>query len=182
MEVPATSAGKIRDVKVRVAQSLARRLLAIVETPPLQAAPPAPAPAAAPAASPAPVAAPPAPAPVAATNACRGNGFVVHASPASGGSRANSRYARRGARQRPNGASRATTCKASSRRRSLRRSRGQRTARPAAAVAAAAVAKVDFEKFGPIERSAHAHPEALGANLARNWVMIPHVTQCEDAT
>jgi pyruvate dehydrogenase E2 component (dihydrolipoamide acetyltransferase) len=42
--------------------------------------------------------------------------------------------------------------------------------------------KVDFSKFGSIE----AHPlsrirKISGANLARNWVMIPHVTQFDEA-
>ena len=42
--------------------------------------------------------------------------------------------------------------------------------------------KVDFEKFGPIERVPLTRIQKLsGPNLARNWVMIPHVTQCEDA-
>jgi pyruvate dehydrogenase E2 component (dihydrolipoamide acetyltransferase) len=42
--------------------------------------------------------------------------------------------------------------------------------------------KVDFEKFGPIERIPLTRIQKLsGPNLARNWAMIPHVTQCEDA-
>jgi pyruvate dehydrogenase E2 component (dihydrolipoamide acetyltransferase) len=42
--------------------------------------------------------------------------------------------------------------------------------------------KIDFEKFGPIERKPLSRIAKLsGANLARNWVMIPHVTQQEDA-
>jgi len=42
--------------------------------------------------------------------------------------------------------------------------------------------KVDFAKYGPIERVALTRIQKLsGPNLARNWVMIPHVTQNEDA-
>ncbi|MEO8488005.1 MAG: biotin/lipoyl-containing protein, partial [Betaproteobacteria bacterium] len=38
--------------------------------------------------------------------------------------------------------------------------------------------KVDFAKFGPIESKPLSRIKKLsGANLARNWVMIPHVTQ-----
>jgi pyruvate dehydrogenase E2 component (dihydrolipoamide acetyltransferase) len=41
---------------------------------------------------------------------------------------------------------------------------------------------VDFAKFGPIERVALTRIQKLsGPALARNWVMIPHVTQNEDA-
>jgi pyruvate dehydrogenase E2 component (dihydrolipoamide acetyltransferase) len=63
-------------------------------------------------------------------------------------------------------------------------------ARPAAAPAAAAGAglgvlpwpQVDFAKFGPIERVEMSRIKKLsGPNLHRNWVMIPHVTNHEDA-
>jgi pyruvate dehydrogenase E2 component (dihydrolipoamide acetyltransferase) len=41
---------------------------------------------------------------------------------------------------------------------------------------------VDFAKFGPIERVALTRIQKIsGPALARNWVMIPHVTQNEDA-
>jgi pyruvate dehydrogenase E2 component (dihydrolipoamide acetyltransferase) len=41
---------------------------------------------------------------------------------------------------------------------------------------------VDFAKFGPIERVALSRIQKIsGPALARNWVMIPHVTQNEDA-
>jgi len=197
MEVPATSAGKIRDVKVRVGDKVSQGdVLAIVETAATAAAPsatasaPAPAPAAAaPAASPvpatAPVAAPPAPTPVAATNGhAPGNGIVVHASPAI------RRFARelgvmlgsvRGSG--PNG--RIT-------RDDVQGFVKQTLANgvPAAANGAAGGSglqllpwpKVDFAKFGPVERIPLTRIQKLsGPNLARNWVMIPHVTQCEDA-
>jgi pyruvate dehydrogenase E2 component (dihydrolipoamide acetyltransferase) len=42
--------------------------------------------------------------------------------------------------------------------------------------------KVDFSKFGEIEEKALSRIQKIsGANLARNWAMIPHVTQHEDA-
>jgi pyruvate dehydrogenase E2 component (dihydrolipoamide acetyltransferase) len=42
--------------------------------------------------------------------------------------------------------------------------------------------KVDFSKFGEIETRALSRIQKLsGANLARNWAMIPHVTQHDDA-
>jgi pyruvate dehydrogenase E2 component (dihydrolipoamide acetyltransferase) len=59
---------------------------------------------------------------------------------------------------------------------------------PAAAPAAAPMAgllpwpQVDFEKFGPVERIALTRIQRLsGPNLARNWVMIPHVTHNDEA-
>ncbi|WP_425340666.1 dihydrolipoyllysine-residue acetyltransferase [Caldimonas aquatica] len=42
--------------------------------------------------------------------------------------------------------------------------------------------QVDFAKFGPIERKDLSRIKKIsGANLHRNWVMIPHVTNHEDA-
>ena len=42
--------------------------------------------------------------------------------------------------------------------------------------------KVDFEKFGPVERVARTRIQRISApNLARNWVMIPHVTHNDEA-
>src|SRR5690242_13931205 len=42
--------------------------------------------------------------------------------------------------------------------------------------------KVDFAKFGEIEEKPLSRIQKIsGANLARNWAMIPHVTQHEDA-
>jgi pyruvate dehydrogenase E2 component (dihydrolipoamide acetyltransferase) len=41
---------------------------------------------------------------------------------------------------------------------------------------------VDFAKFGPVEaRPLSRIRKISGANLARNWVMIPHVTQFDEA-
>ncbi|OOG51952.1 dihydrolipoyllysine-residue acetyltransferase [Polaromonas sp. C04] len=42
--------------------------------------------------------------------------------------------------------------------------------------------KVDFTKFGPVERRDLSRIKKLsGANLHRNWVMIPHVTNNDEA-
>jgi pyruvate dehydrogenase E2 component (dihydrolipoamide acetyltransferase) len=42
--------------------------------------------------------------------------------------------------------------------------------------------KVDFAKFGPVERKEMGRIKKIsGANLHRNWVMIPHVTNHDDA-
>jgi pyruvate dehydrogenase E2 component (dihydrolipoamide acetyltransferase) len=42
--------------------------------------------------------------------------------------------------------------------------------------------KVDFEKFGPVERVERSRIQRISApNLARNWVMIPHVTHNDEA-
>ena len=42
--------------------------------------------------------------------------------------------------------------------------------------------KVDFSKFGEVEIKPLSKIKKIsGANLARNWVMIPHVTQHDDA-
>jgi pyruvate dehydrogenase E2 component (dihydrolipoamide acetyltransferase) len=42
--------------------------------------------------------------------------------------------------------------------------------------------KVDFAKFGEIESKPLSRIQKIsGANLARNWAMIPHVTQHDDA-
>jgi pyruvate dehydrogenase E2 component (dihydrolipoamide acetyltransferase) len=41
---------------------------------------------------------------------------------------------------------------------------------------------VDFAKFGPVEAVPLSRIKKIsGANLARNWVMIPHVTQFDEA-
>ena len=42
--------------------------------------------------------------------------------------------------------------------------------------------KVDFEKFGAVERKPLSRIQKIsGANLSRNWVMIPHVTNNDEA-
>ena len=76
-----------------------------------------------------------------------------------------------------------------------RHARGAPAARAPAAAAAGAPSpagvggvallpwpKVDFAKFGPVKRKPLSRIQKIsGANLHRNWVMIPHVTNHEDA-
>ena len=64
----------------------------------------------------------------------------------------------------------------------------QKAKAPAAAVSGGsfpgllAWPKVDFAKFGPIERKDLSRIKKIsGANLHRNWVLIPHVTNHDDA-
>jgi pyruvate dehydrogenase E2 component (dihydrolipoamide acetyltransferase) len=41
---------------------------------------------------------------------------------------------------------------------------------------------INFEKFGPVQRVARSRIQRISApNLARNWVMIPHVTHNDEA-
>jgi pyruvate dehydrogenase E2 component (dihydrolipoamide acetyltransferase) len=71
------------------------------------------------------------------------------------------------------------------------RTQAQAAKAPAAAPAAAAGGgipgllawpQVDFTKFGPVERKDLSRIKKLsGANLHRNWVMIPHVTNNDEA-
>jgi pyruvate dehydrogenase E2 component (dihydrolipoamide acetyltransferase) len=71
-------------------------------------------------------------------------------------------------------------------------SKAPAAAAPAKAPAAGAAAieglnlapwpKIDFEKFGPVERQPLTRIQKIsGPNLARNWVMIPHVTHHDEA-
>jgi pyruvate dehydrogenase E2 component (dihydrolipoamide acetyltransferase) len=65
--------------------------------------------------------------------------------------------------------------------------RGEAAGRPAPAKGGAGLdvlpwPEVDFAKFGPIELKARSRIQKLAAaNLHRNWVMIPHVTQTDEA-
>ncbi|MEP7275829.1 MAG: dihydrolipoyllysine-residue acetyltransferase [Betaproteobacteria bacterium] len=62
---------------------------------------------------------------------------------------------------------------------------GAATSRPGAAGGALDVLpwpQVDFAKFGPVESKALSRIKKIsGANLHRNWVSIPHVTNHDDA-
>ena len=69
--------------------------------------------------------------------------------------------------------------------------KGVLTSKPASAAAPAGKGggldvlpwpEVDFAKFGPVELKARSRIKKLSAaNLHRNWVMIPHVTQFDEA-
>jgi pyruvate dehydrogenase E2 component (dihydrolipoamide acetyltransferase) len=66
---------------------------------------------------------------------------------------------------------------------------GQTAAPPPAAAAGTGVGldllpwpKVDFTRFGEVESKPLSRIKKIsGANLHRNWVMIPHVTNCDEA-
>jgi pyruvate dehydrogenase E2 component (dihydrolipoamide acetyltransferase) len=69
------------------------------------------------------------------------------------------------------------------------RTAAQQAGAPAASAGAAGAGlpgllpwpQVDFAKFGPVERRELARIKKIsGANLHRNWVMIPHVTNHDD--
>jgi pyruvate dehydrogenase E2 component (dihydrolipoamide acetyltransferase) len=70
--------------------------------------------------------------------------------------------------------------------RAMAQSRGPTAALPtapgSAGVTVAAWPQVDFERFGPVERVALSRIQRIsGPALARNWVMIPHVTHNDEA-
>jgi pyruvate dehydrogenase E2 component (dihydrolipoamide acetyltransferase) len=197
MEVPAPFAGIVKDIKVKVGDKVSQgSVIASVEAgegaPAPATAPAAPsAPARAPAPPPAPVApaaaapAPaPAPAPAAAAPALAPvdeAGFAkAHASPA----------VRRFARELGVDLSKVTGTGPKSRvlREDVQGYVKQALARPAAAAAGPglglalpAMPAVDFSKFGPIESKPLSRIKKIsGANLHRNWVAIPHITQNDE--
>ncbi|OQS43432.1 dihydrolipoyllysine-residue acetyltransferase [Chromobacterium haemolyticum] len=188
MEVPASAAGRVVEVKVKVGDKVSEGdLIVVVEgavaaaAAPAAAAVTAPAPAAA-SAAPAPVAAAPAAAPAKAAAAIDEASFSkAHAGPSVrrlarelgvdlGKVKGNGRKGRiteddvkafvKGVMQNP------------------------ASLAPAAAPAGSGAGldllpwpKVDFAKFGPIETKPLSRIQKIsGANLSRNWVMIPHVT------
>ncbi len=195
MEVPATQGGVIKELKVVLGDKVSQgSVIALVEAAGDAAAAPAPAPVAAPApapaaaSAPAPVtAAPPASAPVASVSAAAPTpGQLPHASPS----------VRRFARelgvplaQVPGSGlkGRITHEDVQGFVKSV-----MSGAKPASAAASGPLPdgvlsvlpwpQIDFTKFGPIERQPLSRIKKLsGANLSRNWVMIPHVTNNDEA-
>ena len=186
MEVPSPMAGKVKEIKVAVGDKVKTGSLIMV----FEVAGAAPAPAAQPAAA-APAAAAPASAPAAkaapAAAPAAGNDFVendayVHASP----------VIRRLAREF--GVNLAKV-KGTGRKGRILREDVQAYVKDAVKRAEAAPAaaggglpgmlpwpKVDFSKFGEVEEVELSRIQKLsGANLSRNWVMIPHVTLMDEA-
>ncbi|MDR7377921.1 pyruvate dehydrogenase E2 component (dihydrolipoamide acetyltransferase) [Rhodoferax ferrireducens] len=199
MEIPSSSAGVLKELKVKLGDTVnIGDLLAIVEGvgAPAAAAPaPASAPVAAAAASPAPAA--PVAAPVAAAAAPAAHnptvapsGALPHASPSV------RKFARelgvpldevKGTGRK----GRITDSDVQSFTKSVMAGAVQTKAQAAAAPKAAAGGgealgllpwpKVDFAKFGPVERKDMSRIKKIsGANLHRNWVIIPHVTNHDD--
>jgi pyruvate dehydrogenase E2 component (dihydrolipoamide acetyltransferase) len=194
MEVPATSGGVVREVKVKVGDTVSKGTpiativakIAASSAKPAASAPPARPPssngASAPAAAPAAPATPPAAAPAATVTSAPSNGHV-HASPAI------RRFARElgvdlaGVRgSGPNGRITRDDVLA------FVKTKLTSPAPSGGAPAGGLVLNlpqwpsVDFAKFGPIERVPLSRIQRIsGPVLARNWVTIPHVTQNEDA-
>ncbi|GAB1231906.1 hypothetical protein UT4_03720 [Ferrigenium sp. UT4] len=184
MDVPAPFAGVVKEMKIKVGDKVSEGdLIALVEGSAASQAAPAPASAPAPqAAAPAPVAAKPAPAPAAPA--------VSAPAPAAGGNAHASPSIRRFAREL--GVNLALVGGSGEKGRVTRDDVQnfvkQALAKPQGAAPGGALPgllpwpDVDFTKFGEIETRALSRIKKIsGANLHRNWVMIPHVTQFEEA-
>ncbi|HMN20494.1 MAG TPA: dihydrolipoyllysine-residue acetyltransferase [Ottowia sp.] len=198
MEIPSPAAGVVKELKVKLGDKVNQGdLVAILEgaggSAPAAAAPAAAAAAAAaPVAAPAPVAAAPAAAPIAAQPPHEPTASVVglpHASPS----------VRKFARELgvplaevqgtgPKG--RITQEDVQGFTRSVMSGAVQTQAQAArGGVGGGGVGmdllpwpKIDFAKFGPVERKELSRIKKIsGANLSRNWVMIPHVTNNDEA-
>ncbi|MBV9407525.1 MAG: dihydrolipoyllysine-residue acetyltransferase [Candidatus Eremiobacteraeota bacterium] len=206
MEVPASAAGVVKEIRVKIGDKVSQgSVLATVESsdgaaaapaaaapePAAPATPPAaPAPAAAAPTPPAAPAEPAAPAPVVSTAPAAAPGVStngtttavsVHASPAI------RRFARELGvdlgRVRGSGPNGRIT------RDDVQGFVKSTLAAPATNGAATGLGlnlppwpSIDFAKFGPVERVALSRIQKIsGPVLARNWVMIPHVTQNDDA-
>ena len=197
MEVPAPVAGVVKELKVKIGDKVTEgSLILLLDAAGAAAAPakaeaaPAPAPAAAPAPAPAAKAEAPkpaaAPAPAAASAApAVASGAIAHASPG----------VRRFARELGVDVMlvKGTGPKARILKEDIQNFVKQALSGGGAAPAARsgggfadlglpAWPKVDFAKYGPIEAKPLSRIQKIsGPALARNWVMIPHVTQFDDA-
>ena len=206
MEIPSSHAGTVKEVKVNLGDKINQGDLIVVLEAAAGAAAPAPATASAPAAAapaqasaPAPAAAQPAAAPAAPAAAhdpasTPASSKLPHASPS----------VRKFARELgvPLAEVKGTGPKGRITEADIQgfvkgvmagavQTAAQKAAAPAPAAAAAAGGafpgllpwpKVDFAKFGPVERKDLSRIKKIsGANLHRNWVVIPHVTNHDDA-
>ena len=202
MEIPSPAAGVVKELRVKLGDKVAEGSMILLleasagEAPETQptgsaeiSAPPAAAPKPAAASAPAaePVAVPiPRPAPVQFEPAPEVPAFKPHASPS----------VRKFAREL--GADLAKVRGSGPKGRVTQEDvqafvKGVMTRAPATALAAAAPAggfgfnltewpQVDFAKFGPVESKPLSRIKKLsGANLHRNWISIPHVTQFDEA-
>ncbi|WP_349604694.1 dihydrolipoyllysine-residue acetyltransferase [Cupriavidus sp. DF5525] len=195
MDVPSPQGGVVKEVKVKVGDNVSEgTLLLILEgaaaagAPAAAAAAPAPAAASAPAPAPAAAAAPaPAAAPVAAPAQAGVTGKAAHASPS----------VRKFARELGVDVSRVPGTGPKGRitqedvQQYVKGVMSGQAAAPAQAAAAGGGGgelgllpwpKVDFTRFGEVESKALSRIKKIsGANLHRNWVMIPHVTNHDEA-
>ncbi|WP_199104102.1 dihydrolipoyllysine-residue acetyltransferase [Aquitalea sp. ASV11] len=190
MEVPATAAGKVVEVKVAVGSKVSQGDLIVV----VEGAVAAAAPVAAPAAALAPAVAAPAPAPVAAAPAAAAPVAASASLPAINEASFSKAHAgpsvRRLARElgvdlgRVKGTGRKGRIIDADVKAFVKSVMQNPVAAAPAAAAGSGVGldllpwpKVDFSKFGPIETKPLSRIQKIsGANLSRNWVMIPHVT------
>ncbi|MCG2582734.1 dihydrolipoyllysine-residue acetyltransferase [Massilia sp. TS11] len=191
MEIPSSHAGVVKEVKVKVGDKVAEgSLVLLVEADGAAAAPAAAPAAAAPAPAPAPAAPAPAPAPAPAAAAPAAavssveTGKLAHASPS----------VRKFARQL--GVDLGLVAGSGPKGR-ITQDDVQNYVKGVLSGAAAAPAKaggsgvgldllpwpsLDFSKFGPTELLPLSRIKKIsGPNLHRNWVMIPHVTQFDEA-
>jgi pyruvate dehydrogenase E2 component (dihydrolipoamide acetyltransferase) len=193
MEIPSSHAGVVKSVSVKVGDKVNQGTALLVLEGAAGAPAPAPAAALAPAASPAPAAAAPAPAAaMPAHEPTAAKGTLPHASPS----------IRKLARELgvplaevkgsgPKG--RITQMDVQSFVKGVMAGDTQTAAQKAKAPEGAAAGggafpgllpwpNVDFTKFGPVERKDLPRIKKIsGANLHRNWVVIPHVTNHDDA-
>jgi pyruvate dehydrogenase E2 component (dihydrolipoamide acetyltransferase) len=191
MDVPAPAAGVVKDIKVKAGDKVSQGSLVLTleaaGTSVPKAATPAPSPSAAPQASQAPAPQParsaPAPTSAASTPIDEAAHIKAHASPS----------VRRFARELgvnlgeikgngPKGRILQEDVQAYVKG-ELSKPRGAAAAGSGgAALGLLPWPQVDFTKFGPVESKPLSRIKKIsGANLHRNWVMIPHVTNHEDA-
>ncbi|MCE2989623.1 MAG: dihydrolipoyllysine-residue acetyltransferase [Burkholderiales bacterium] len=194
MEVPSSAAGVVKEIKVALGDKVSEGNVVVVldaeasaaaaaPAPKASAPAPAPAPAPTPAPAPKPQSAPPALSAPAPTTAATGAGNVpanVHASPS----------IRKLAREFgvDLGRVKGTGNKGRMTEEDVKAFVKAELAKPAGSTSSAGgfafpqMPVIDFTKFGEIETRALSRIKKLsGANLARNWVMIPHVTQQDEA-
>jgi pyruvate dehydrogenase E2 component (dihydrolipoamide acetyltransferase) len=205
MDVPSPAAGRVKELKVKVGDKVAEGSLVLLLEAGVEAQPqatgtaaPAPAQAATPEAAPPaeaprraasseepiqPVVAPPPPSPADIAAAMAG-GHMAHASPSV------RRFARElgvDVSQVPGTGPKGRILIEDVQAYVKRALTEPRAAAPAAGAGIGGLEllpwpQVDFGKFGPVEAKPLARIRKLsGANLARNWVMIPHVTQHDEA-
>ena len=196
LEVPAPSAGTVKEIKVKVGDKVSEGTLVLMldAAPPAAAATPAPQPAAAAqpvAAAPSPASAPQPAAPASAPSASSSPTAslepideaklkLVHAGPSVRGF----------ARELGADLSKVTGSGPKGRilREDVQAYVMTELARPRGGSGGGLgfnllpMPQVDFAKFGPVQKQALSRIKKLsGANLHRNWVAIPHVTQQDEA-
>ena len=186
MDVPSPFAGTVREVKVKVGDRVGEGSLVLLLDAEGSAAAPAPGTAAASAAVPA-TAAPPVTAPVAAPTTAP----AAAPAPASGVAPSGLAHASPAVRKvaRELGVDLARVTGSGPRGRVLQEDVQKYVKQALAGQVSGGTGldllpwpRVDFARFGPVEtRPLSRIRKIAGANLARNWVMIPHVTQFDEA-